>query len=93
MPNYKVPFEGQYCPDEMPISSMLCSTSIIWIPDTLAWPPTERALSQRPRRYGRLSESSWLSPSRWLSYLPLTRLTCDRSRRARSLQYSGEALQ
>eukprot|EP00965_Chrysotila_dentata_P109292 3612343-Pleurochrysis_carterae.AAC.1 len=26
-------------------------------------PPTERALSQRPRRCGRSSESSWLSSS------------------------------
>eukprot|EP00965_Chrysotila_dentata_P007244 234962-Pleurochrysis_carterae.AAC.1 len=31
------------------------------IPDTRAWPPTEKALSQRPRRCGRSTESSWLS--------------------------------
>eukprot|EP00965_Chrysotila_dentata_P210751 6186075-Pleurochrysis_carterae.AAC.1 len=31
------------------------------IPDTPAWPPTERAMSQRPRRCGQSSESSWLS--------------------------------
>eukprot|EP00965_Chrysotila_dentata_P254061 6211746-Pleurochrysis_carterae.AAC.2 len=37
--------------------------SFFEIPDTPAWPPTERALSQRPRRCWRSSESSWLSPS------------------------------
>eukprot|EP00965_Chrysotila_dentata_P183965 6074276-Pleurochrysis_carterae.AAC.1 len=32
-----------------------------WILDYPVWLPTERILSQRPRRCGRSSESSWLT--------------------------------
>eukprot|EP00965_Chrysotila_dentata_P262553 6214602-Pleurochrysis_carterae.AAC.2 len=46
------------------------------IPDTPVWPPTERALSQRPERCQRSSESSWLSqrlPPRWRLHQRLCR--------------------
>eukprot|EP00965_Chrysotila_dentata_P193713 6175927-Pleurochrysis_carterae.AAC.8 len=59
-----------------------------------AWPPTERALSQKSRRCGRLSESNWPILRSDSSYISsCTHLTHNHNRRARVLHQKGYAVE